>query len=212
MPLWKPNNQGKFDPVDFVVPPEQSKGSKSLKIQAYIQAGHYRYLTHAAQSGHFPWQERADVIRWCIAYGIKHLETVDPSAKSIMGQANFMLKRIRESAYIVKYHEMFEESRKTLVNFIMLNEPEAAREEVAALWEAVQAMPETPAWALRAKHKYVKGMRETFGQYLPEEPVHVQTQTSPDEAAQFQLKAAQAEDERYYADSLKRLRDRVQGG
>src|SRR5882672_3545621 len=82
--------KGKYDPADFVVPPELDKG-KSQRIQCYVQSGHYRLLNIIARSGHFPFEERNDVIRWCLQFGLQYIDTLEPAlTRSVMSQANIM--------------------------------------------------------------------------------------------------------------------------
>jgi len=68
--------KGKYDPADFIVPPELEKG-KSQRVQFYAQAAHVRLLNIIARSGHFPFETKEDVARWCLKHGLEHIDKLE---------------------------------------------------------------------------------------------------------------------------------------
>lgn len=160
--------KGKFDPADFVVPPELEKG-KSLRIQAYIQAAHYRLLNIVARSGHFPFEEQNDVIRWCVSFGLQYLDTLDPGlTRSVMSQANMMNRRAQDIQHEQKHAEWIETQRTAVSTFISAGDEESARDHVQYLWAETLKMPDEPPRALRWKEKYLDALRRLFPRYLPD--------------------------------------------
>jgi hypothetical protein len=161
--------KGKYDVADFVVPPEIGKG-KSQRIQCYVQAAHYRLLNIVARSGHFPFEERNDVIRWCIDFGLKYLDTLEPGlTRSVMSQANIMNRRLQDLQYQEKFLEWMENAKSGIAAAVSRGDDSSAREEVAFMYREIMKMPTEPDRALRWKLKYLDTLREHFRQYMPDE-------------------------------------------
>jgi hypothetical protein len=166
--LWR-DYKGRFDPADFIVPPELEKG-KSQRVQCYIQSAHYRLLNIIARSGHFPFEERNDVVRWCIQYGLEHIDSLEPTlTRSVMSQANMMNHRLQEQVYHETHLKWLNMSKVVVFGYVNAGDVDAAREEVAWLWTETMKMPEEPDRALRWKLKYLDSLKENFAVYLPEE-------------------------------------------
>lgn len=163
------NYQGKYDPANFVVPPELDKG-KSQRIQCYIQAAHYRLLNIVARSGHFPFEERNDVIRWCILFSLQYLDTLEPElTRSVMSQANIMNRHNQNQIAEQTFLQWLNDSRQIVQGHVGRGDDDAAREEVAFYNEEIRKMPNEPDRALRWKLKYLDALKENFGRFLPEE-------------------------------------------
>lgn len=159
--------KGKYDPADFVVPPELEKG-KSQRVQCYVQAAHYRLLNILARSGHFPFEERNDVIRWCIKFGLEYLDTLEPgTTRSIMSQANIMNRRLQETQFNQTFQAWLGNARNAVTEGLARGDEEGVREEVAFMYREIMKMPEEPDRALRWKCKYLDALRENFGRYMP---------------------------------------------
>lgn len=164
------NYTGAYDPADFVVPPELEKG-KSQRVQCYIQAAHYRLLNIVARSGHFPFEERNDVIRWCVQFGLRYIDSLPNEqglTRSVMSQANMMNRRLQEQVANETHLKWLENVRTVIHGYIGRGEVDAAKEEVAYLLDQTLKMPDEPDRALRWKCKYLDSLRENFQQYLPE--------------------------------------------
>lgn len=160
--------KGKYDPSDFVVPPELDKG-KSQRVQCYIQAAHYRLLNILARSGHFPFEERNDVIRWCIQFGLQYLDTLEPGlTRSVMSQANIMNRRLQEQQHQMKFLEWLELAKTSIASMVSRGDEMSAKEEVAFMWKEIQKMPDEPDRAHRWKCKYLDALWEHFARYMPE--------------------------------------------
>lgn len=164
---WRDYN-GKYDPADFVVPPELEKG-KSQRVQCYIQSAHFRLLNIIARSGHFPFEERNDVIRWCIQHGLQTLDTMEPGlTRSIMSQANMMNHRLQEQVHNETFRRWLDLSKSVVFGYVNAGDEDAAREEAAFLWAEIMKMPDEPDRAYRWKVRYADAVREHFGKLLPE--------------------------------------------
>ena len=163
------NYSGKYDPADFIVPPELEKG-KSQRVQCYIQAAHYRLLNIVARSGHFPFEERNDVVRWCIQFGLQYLDTLEPGlTRSVMSQANMMNRRNQETMAQMKHLEWLENSKAAIGGLVSRGDEESAKEEVVFMYREIMKMPDEPERSFRWKCKYLDALRTNFGRYLPEE-------------------------------------------
>lgn len=163
--------KGKWDPADFVVPPQLKKG-ESIRLQFYVQSAHYRLLNIIARSGHFPMEERNDVARWCIQYGLQHIDSLEGQngiTRSVMGQANMMNHRLQEYVQSEAHKRWLENSKAAVFGHVNAGDAGAAREEVAYLWEQTEKMPDEPERNFRWKCRYVDALRENFEQFLPEE-------------------------------------------
>jgi hypothetical protein len=165
---WR-DYRGKYDVNDFIVPPEFGKG-KSMQISCRIQAAHYRLLNIVARSGHFPFEERPDVIRWCIKFGLEHIDSLEPSlTRSVISQANIMNRRNQEILAEMKFQEWLNTSKEVLGGYVSRGDEESAREEVRFMYEQIIRMPDEPDRSFRWKCKYLDTMRANFGRYLDEE-------------------------------------------
>lgn len=164
---WHDYN-GKYDVADFVVPPELEKG-KSQRVQCYIQAAHYRLLNIVARSGHFPFEERSDVIRWAIQFGLQFLDSLEPGlTRSVMSQANMMNYRAQEILGDMKHLEWLEKQKAVVSTYTARGDDGAARDYVAFLLKETMRMPEEPDRQLRWKLKYLDSLRENFARYMPD--------------------------------------------
>lgn len=163
---WHSYN-GRYDPADFIVPPELDKG-KSQRIQCYIQAAHYRLLNIVARSGHFPFEMKEDVIRWCVLFGLQYLDTLEPGlTRSVMSQANIMNRRLQEQLHQMKFLEWVENARNGISSAVSRGDEETAKEEVAFMYREIMKMPDEPERAFRWKCKYLDALRENFGRFMP---------------------------------------------
>jgi len=160
--------KGKYDPAEFVVPPELEKG-KSQRIQCYIQAAHYRLLNIVSRSGHFPFEERNDVIRWCIKFGLQYLDTLEPaSLRSVMSQANIMERHNANQIAEQTFLKWLDNSRNVVQGHIGRGDEGAAKEDVEFYYREVMKMPDEPDRALRWKLKYLEALKDNFGRLLPD--------------------------------------------
>ena len=160
---------GKYDPADYVVPPELGKG-KSIRIQAYIQANHYRLLNILARSGVFPFEERQDVIRWCILFGLKHLDTLEPGlTRSEMSGINMMNRRNQETLNHMKQVEWIETSKAAIGALAAQGQDDQAREEVMFMYREILKIPDEPDRTHRWKCQMLDALRANFAKYLPDD-------------------------------------------
>lgn len=160
--------RGKHDPAEFTVPPELEKG-RSMKIQAWIQSHHYRLLNEIARTGHFPFSERTDVIRWCIMFGLQYLDTLEPgTTRSIMSQANIINRRLQQQIHDATFIKTLTNLRQVVQDAKGRGDEDAAREEIQQACYDISRMPEEPDRTLRWKLKYIDAMRTEFRDYLPD--------------------------------------------
>lgn len=158
----------KYDPADFIVPPELGKG-KSQRVQCYIQSGHYRALNVVARSGVFPFEERNDVIRYCIQEGLQKINVLEPRLiGSVIRQANMMIYQNREDIYSQQHLEWIGGLKLTIQGHIGRGEEDVAREAIAYHYKQIQAMPDDPPRELRWKLKYLDELERNFLALLPD--------------------------------------------
>ena len=163
---WK-EYSGKYDPADFVVPPQLQKG-ESQRIQCYIQSHHHRLLDIVGRSGHFPFSNSSDVIRWCIHYGLQYLDTLEPATtRTVMSQANMMNHYLKEQMHQMKHLEWMENLRTHVASLVSRGDEDAARETVALMWREVQKMPDDSPHELRWKLKYLEALETNYSRYMP---------------------------------------------
>lgn len=163
----------KFDPADFVVPPEVGKG-KSQRFQVYVQSAHARAMDIISQSGHFPWGKDQDVGRWAIQYGLQHINKIDPELSelnSIMKQANYISEINADEFRNIKFAENIEETQKNVQRYLGLGDVEFARDLVNRCWRRIMDMPEETPRDAMWKKLYQDKFESLFKQYIdyPEE-------------------------------------------
>lgn len=157
---------GKYDPADFIVPPEAGKG-KSMRVQAYIQSAHHRAMSIVVRGGLFPFQEINDVVRWCIRHGLEQLDHLEPhQIGSVVRQASMMIRHAREEIYRHE-HLAWLGTVKTAIDLLINDgEIDAAREEVKYYYEQILAMPDEPEYELRWKKRYHDMLMKNFAGLL----------------------------------------------
>jgi hypothetical protein len=145
----------KYDPSEFVVPPSLGKDGKSERIQCYVQAGHIRALNIVGRCGVFPFDEKNDVIRWCIKVGLERLNQLEPHLiNSHIRRANIMIAHARDQVERSKFVETFNLLRES----VNAARSDLDREGVLELYytykKQIDAMPNVPDHELRWKMKY----------------------------------------------------------
>ena len=154
--------RGKYDPADFVVPPSLGKDGHSERIQCYIQSGHARALNILARSGVFPFEERNDVVRWCIKFGLERLDAMEPTLiNSVMRRANLMIAMAQDEMERQKFLEAFDKLRTVVSAHMSRNEREMAKDLLKKYRDQIEKMPDTPERELRWKMKYLDEL-DTF--------------------------------------------------
>lgn len=162
------NYQGKHDPAFYIVPPTLDRGH-SENIQCRIQASHYRALNIVARSGLFPHEERNDVIRWAIKYGLDHLASLEPRLiNTLLMHANLTIARAKDDLYQAKLAEAFDELQRGVTMHLGNNDPASVRELVKYYRDQIEKMPEEPERELRWKLRYLDKL-EPFRHYEHEE-------------------------------------------
>jgi len=154
--------RGKYDPADFIVPPQLGKDGKSGRIQCYLQSGHERALNILARSGVFPFEERNDVVRWCIKAGLEKLSDMEPILiNSVMRRTNLMIAMAQEEIERMKFFEAFDKLRTAVSGHMGRNDRAMARDLVKRYRDQIEKMPDEPERELRWKIKYLDEL-DTF--------------------------------------------------
>lgn len=162
--------KGKYDPADFIVPPNLGKG-QSIRLQFNVQAEHWRLLNIIARSGHFPFSHYTDVGRWCVQFGLQYIDSLPGEVmltRSVMSQANTIDHFLKEQVRQEKYLKTLDQMRYAIHGSIARGEEDQAREDVMYLWNEIQRMPDTPDREFRWKLKYMNAVRDEFKRFLPE--------------------------------------------
>ena len=159
---------GKYDPADFIVPPEVGKG-KAMRIQAYVQSAHYRAMSIVARSGVFPFEEVNDVLRWSIRLGLERLDHLEPRyIGSVMRQAAMMIRHNREEVYRQAHVTWLAGVKTTVDQLIGEGEIDAAKAEVRYHYDQIMSMPDEPEYELRWKQKYHDTLMKHFSAMILE--------------------------------------------
>ena len=146
----------RYDPSDFIVPPQVGDKGHSERIQCRIQSGHYRALGTVARSGVFPYEERNDVIRWCIKFGLERLNQLEPQLiRSVMGQANAAIAIAVEDQHRRKFLELFQPLHEQVSYYLGIGQPEFAGGLIKKIRTAVEGMPDQPESEGQWKRRYL---------------------------------------------------------
>ncbi len=147
----------KYDPAMFCVPPKKNKG-ESTKIQCNIQAQHYRALGIVGRSGVFPFQDRADAVRWCIQVGLeKAMEMELHLINTVMRHANIMLELAKIEVFNQKFTEVFTEIQEAVSRYTQKGRPHdlhAAQALIGRMRQQIDLMPDEPESELHWKITY----------------------------------------------------------
>ena len=155
---YRGNNR---DPSEFIVPPQLGQGH-SEKVQCYVQAGHARALNIIARSGAFPFQERNDVVRWCIKHGLEELDRREVHLiNSVMRRTNLMIAMAIDEIERAKFLEAFDHLRTAIAGHMGRGEKEMSKDLLARYRDQIEKMPDEPERELRWKMKYLDEL-DTF--------------------------------------------------
>lgn len=132
-----------YDAADYIVPPQVGQNGHSERVQCRVQSGHFRALGTMARSGVFPWEERADVIRWCIKHGLQELARLEPGMlKSVMSQANAAERIARDHIYRQKFSETFAALHESVSYYVANQMPDQAALVVRDVRRELEAIPQ----------------------------------------------------------------------
>lgn len=154
----------KYDPSDFIVPPQMGKNGFSERIQCRIQSGHHRAIGILATSGLFPFKQASDVIRWCIKEGLAKLEKIEPGTiNSVYQQAEVAIAIARDEVYRQQFLELFNSMATAVGHHIATQNRGQAVALVNKVRQQIGHMPDEPQDQLDWKLKYLKELEERFG-------------------------------------------------
>lgn len=162
--------RGSYDPAEFIVPPQLGKDGHSERIQCYVQSGHVRALNILARSGVFPFEEKNDVVRWCIKHGLEKLDTIEPvMINSVMRRTNLMIAMAQEEIERMKFIEAFDKLRTAVSGHMGRNDRAMARDLVKRYRDQIEKMPDEPERELRWKMRYLDELDNGFKHLEAEE-------------------------------------------
>lgn len=170
MSTWH-DYKGKYDPADFVVPPNLNKG-ESMRLQFNVQAAHWRLLNVIARSGHFPFSHYTDVARWCIQFGLQYIDSLPDEVamtRSVMSQANTIGHFLAEQVKAEKYLHTLEDMKLLVHGHLIRGEEDEARADVMKIYNEIRRMPDAPEREFRWKLKYLETVEKEFKHLLPEQ-------------------------------------------
>jgi hypothetical protein len=158
---------GKYDPANFNVPPEQ-KGGHSQKIQANIQSGHARAIDEVIRSGVFPFGKDTDFVRWAIREALLKIDAMEPSLiSSVIKRANMMTRRLQLNIEKSKFEEWLHELQDDIRRCIGAGDQDMAKQTIAYCHEQILAMPDEPEREFLWKQKYMEALERNFPDLLP---------------------------------------------
>lgn len=151
--------RGFYDPAEFIVPPSLGRDGKSERIQCYVQSGHIRALSVIARSGVFPMEEKNDVVRWAIKFGLEELNRREPTLiNSVMRRTNLMIAMAQDEIERQKFLEAFDALRTVTSSHMGQNDRASARDMVRRYRDQIERMPDEPERELRWKMKYLDAL------------------------------------------------------
>lgn len=162
----------KHDAADFLVPPQTQNG-QSERIQCRVQASHARALRIIAHSGVFPYQQEADVIRWCVKFGLNELARLEPQLiKSVMSQANAIDRVLQDHLHKQKYMETFSKLHESISYYLANQMPGEALIEIREMRGELEGIPQnTTELERRWRARYMKEFEKYS--YLEKDPTAV---------------------------------------
>ena len=152
----------KYDPADYIVPPSLKNGH-SDRIQFRAQSTMARALKLIAGSKVFPFGTDQDVARWCLKYGLEHLEKLEPTLeglKTVLGQQRLANELLKDELYRYAFMEMFTNLRNAVAQHIAQGEQQEARQLVEKTLDMIIAMPTEPEREGRWRDRYLKQFDE----------------------------------------------------
>jgi hypothetical protein len=152
----------KYDPSDYIVPPSQKNGH-SERIQFRAQSTMARALKIIAGAKVFPFGTDQDVARWCLKFGLEHLEKLEPELEglsTVLGQCRLANELLRDELYRFQFLEMFTNLRNAVAQHISHGETDEAKHLVHKTLDTIIAMPTEPEREGRWREKYLKQFEE----------------------------------------------------
>lgn len=158
--------KGKYDPADFVVPPEL-KGGHSQKLQFNVQSGHFKAIEISVKAGVFPFNSSQDFGRWAVREGLLRLDHLEPKLiPTILRQADSINDMLAEQIYNAKYEENFGQLREMTQKYLGLGQREMAEELALKFYRHVVGMPDAPKSQLFWKRRWETRLLTEFGDLL----------------------------------------------
>ena len=127
--LPTPNEYGKYDPADFIIPASDAKGH-SERVWCRLQPGHDRQLDIILRSRKFPFHTKGDIIRWATVRGLRILEQME-DVPSVMKQVDMMMDVLSDEQLNQDNMVVFEKMRERVSAYIASNSNGQARRLVA---------------------------------------------------------------------------------
>jgi hypothetical protein len=76
-------NLTEYDSDEFIIPASDDKGH-SARVNVRIPVTFEREIAVIVRSGLFPFQEESDLVRWCLAEGLRALTRMEDVPNSVM--------------------------------------------------------------------------------------------------------------------------------
>ena len=153
----------KYDPSQFIVPPQIGDKGHSQRIQANIQTGQYRAIRILAQSNIFPWRTDAEVIRWCIKNSLDQLSEMEPNlVQSVISRTNQILRQQQEEEFNRHSLESFQKLAETVNFYLMRGDRETAIGEIHEALRTFQSLRAQSDREKRWKRIYIEELAKTF--------------------------------------------------
>jgi hypothetical protein len=111
----------------------------------------------------FPFEEKNDVVRYCIKFGLERLERIEPVLiNSVMRRTNLMIAMAQEEIEKMKFDEAFDKLRAVVAGHMGRNDLASARDLVKYYRDQIQKMPEEPEREARWKMRYLNELDNGF--------------------------------------------------
>lgn len=136
------NYQTNLDPEEFVVP-AQDLTRRSVRVWFRIHPQYEELLELVLHSAKFPFDNRGDILRWCVHYGLKCLQTMCKGNKqfeSTLETIDFVRELVRTQREHCQFIVFFRELSDTVNTYLSLGEIEEAGRTVKIAHGEIKAM------------------------------------------------------------------------
>lgn len=150
------------------MPPVFGKNGLTEKVSFNIQRGHAKAAEIIAARGKFPWQHRSEVFRYCVKFGLDHIDSLDPGhVDSVMRRANMMIEAARQQDENAKFLEVFDKLREQIAAVRSHWERAQVASLIGYYDRQIKAMPDEPEhehlWKMRYEQELERYKEQVAG-------------------------------------------------
>jgi len=148
-----------YDPREFIVPAEDSKGHSS-RAWFRLQSGHDRQLDIVLKSRRFGYRTKGDIIRHAVVRHLRWLDSLE-AIPSVTAQVDAVQEVLRDHLFQQEFVGTFNMIGNVVNMHLSLGAPDEAAKLVASLKAHLELMPDG-FW----KEKYLAEIDSRYGRLL----------------------------------------------